>query len=238
MSQKPLSAEMHPGPGFRVRRNPPRSCAADVASKLGAFPTPDISDLCNRLYSMAPGIRNVVNDEPLQGPACTVKLFPGDNLMVHMALNVAQPGDVIVIDCSGCENTAIIGDMIANKARARGIAGFIVDGLVRDLPAMQTVGLPVYARGATPTGPLHRGPGEINYPVSCGGIVVCAADIICADANGIVVVPQDIAASLLERLAEHRERTREYVAAVRDGEFSNRWVDELLDATGCELRDD
>ena len=169
-TRKPKTAELHPGPGFRIRRTIDRPDPAVIAGFAG-FETPAISDLLNRLFTMDPGIKPVTDpDLRILGPACTVKVFPGDNLMVHKSLDVALPGDIVVIDASGSSLTAVLGDLIATKARHRGIAGFVVDGLVRDLPALQRLGdFPVFARGVTPIGPLHRGPGEINYPVSVGG---------------------------------------------------------------------
>jgi regulator of RNase E activity RraA len=226
---KPKSAAIHPGPGFRIRRSIERPDPAVVAG-LRAFDTPAISDLMNRLYSMEIGIRPMT-DEHLQlcGPACTVKVYPGDNLMVHKSLDIAQPGDVVVIDTSGSHMTAVLGDLVSTKARHRGIAGFLVDGLIRDLPGIQGLGdFPVFARGVTPIGPLHRGPGEINYPVSAGGLVVSPGDVIVGDANGVVVVPREIAPELLDRLKRQAATEADYTAAVARGQFSNAWVDDLL----------
>ena len=235
---KPASSEMHPGPGFRVRKNIPRSNNAALIERYREFETPDISDLCNRMYAMTSEIKNLVDETKIVGTACTVKTFPGDNLMVHKALDVANPGDIIVVDTSGSTTNAVIGDLVAAKAKHRGIAGFIIDGLIRDLPEVKSVGLPIFAKGVTPVGPLHRGPGEINFPVSCGGIVVNAGDIICADITGVVVVRQDFAEDILSRLDEQRVGLEEYVAAVRRGEFSNAWVDRLLEETLCDIVDD
>lgn len=229
MVSKPQSAAMHPGPGFRIRSQVERP-DAEFVDRFGAFDTPAISDRMNRLYTMAPGIRNLT-DESLRvlGPACTVKVYPGDNLMVHKALDIARPGDVVVVDTSGSEMTAVLGDLISTKARHRGLAGFVVDGLIRDLGAIRALGdFPVFARGVTPTGPLHRGPGEINHPVSAGGIVVYPGDIIVGDLSGVVVVPQEIAADLLERLEGAAAKETDYAAAVARGDFSNDWVDALL----------
>jgi regulator of RNase E activity RraA len=233
MVSKPQSAVMYPGPGFRIRTDVTRPDAELVAG-FGAFDTPSISDRMNRLYTMAPGIRNLT-DEGLRilGPACTVKVYPGDNLMVHKALDVAQPGDVVVVDTSMSTMTAVLGDLVSTKARHRGLAGFVVDGLVRDLPAIRALGdFPVYARGVTPTGPLHRGPGEINYPVSAGGIVVEPGDIIVGDLSGVVVVPREIAVELLGRLQGLAVKESDYAAAVARGDFSNDWVDSLLEQSG------
>ena len=231
-SPRPKSAEITPGPGFRIRRLIDRPRPSLVALYQD-FETPDISDILNRMYTMSPEIHNVVNEAPLVGPACTVKVFPGDNLMVHKALDVAKPGDVVVIDTSGSQRNAVLGDLVANKARHRGIAGFIVDGLVRDLPGLKEAGLPVFARGVTPFGPLHRGPGELNYAVSCGGIVVNPGDIIVADASGIAVVRREVAEDTLMRLRVHKARMQQYVKDVKAGNFSNDWVDRQLAADHC-----
>jgi RraA family protein len=229
---KPKSAELTPGPGFRIRLDIPRP-PRQIIDMMGEFETPDISDTLNRMYTMGPEIHNVANDMAVVGPACTVKVFPGDNLMVHKALDVAKPGDVIVIDTSGSQHNAVLGDLVTTKAKHRGIAGFIVDGLVRDLPALREIGLPVFARGVTPFGPLHRGPGELNYPVSCGGIVVNPGDIVAADQCGIVVVRREVAEDTLVRLGAFRARLQQYVADVKAGRFSNEWVDRQLAADCC-----
>ena len=233
---KPRSAEINVGPGFRVRMECARA-DKEVVAALGTFETPDISDLMNRLYTMRSEIRPMTGPTlPILGTAITVKTYPGDNLMVHKALDVAQPGDVIVIDTGGAIRGAVLGDLVSAKARHRGIGGFVVDGLIRDLPGiLELKDFPVYARGITPVGPLHRGPGEINYPVSVGGIVVQPGDVIVGDLNGVVVVPRDSAAEILQRLQDHSEANAAYTAAVARGEFSNAWVDALLKDNGLEL---
>jgi regulator of RNase E activity RraA len=230
---KPKSAEMHPGPGFRLRESIERPDPGLVAG-LREFDTPAISDLMNRLYAMVPEIGPLTDPElTLAGPACTVKVYPGDNLMVHKSLDLAAPGDVVAVDTSSSEMTAVLGDLISTKARHRGIAGFVVDGLIRDLPAIRALGdFPVFARAVTPKGPLHRGPGEINYPISCGGVVVSPGDIIVADLNGVVSIPQSIAEDLLRRLREKAAGEAEYTEAVARGEFSNTWVDATLESGG------
>lgn len=230
---KPKSAAIHAGPGFRIRRQIERA-SPEVVAGLREFDTPAISDLMNRLYTLGTGIRNLTDEKlPLCGPACTVKVYPGDNLMVHKSLDIAQPGDVIVVDTSGSHMTAVLGDLISTKARHRGVAGFLVDGLVRDLPGIRALGdFPVFARGVTPIGPLHRGPGEINYRVSAGGIVVSPGDVVVGDMNGVVMVPREAAAELLDRLKSQSASEAGYTAAVARGEFSNAWVDDLLESSG------
>lgn len=226
---------MHPGPGLRLRTVASRPDPA-VVSGFAAFETPSVSDLMNRSYTVSSAVHCLTPEaSTLIGPVCTVKAYPGDNLMVHAALDVAEPGDVVVVDAGGAYPTAVLGDLVATKARHRGIAGFVVDGLVRDLPGILALGdLPVFARGVTPVGPLHRGPGEVGYPVCLGGIVVHPGDIVVADLNGIVVVPQDDAPDILARLQDKAAAEAGYVAAVARGEFSNAWVADALRAAGVE----
>jgi RraA family protein len=235
MAEKPRSAELHPGPGFRIRTDFPR-LDPFLMEQLSDFPTPEISDLLNRMYALNPAIHCLTGcDQRLWGPACTVRVFPGDNLMVHKALDIVRPGDVIVVDAGGSPMNAVLGDLVATKAKHRGVAGFVVDGLVRDLPGIKEVGLPVYARGTTPIGPLHRGPGEINFPISCGGAIINPGDVIVADPAGIVAVPRDVVAEVLRRLREHAANQAAYLASVREGNFSNAWVDRLLEQIGCAI---
>jgi RraA family protein len=230
---------MTPGPGFRYRRST-RGPEPELVHRFGAYGAADVSDMMNRLYTMNTAIKPVTPRElRLIGRACTVKVFPGDNLMVHKSLDLANPGDVLVIDASSSMMTAVIGDLVSTKARHRGIAGVVVDGLVRDLDGILALGdFPVFARGTTPLGPLHRGPGEVNYPVSVGGIVVNPGDVVIGDADGVVVVPQESAESLLQRLEARAPGAAEYQSAVARGDFSNAWVDTMLTGSGLAAEPD
>jgi hypothetical protein len=213
-SARPQSAEMTPGPGFRYRRNT-RGPAPELVHRFSAFGAADVSDMMNRLYTMN---------------HCIKPMTPRD---------LANPGDVLVIDASSSTMTAVIGDLVSTKARHRGIAGVVVDGLVRDLDGILALGdFPVFARGTTPLGPLHRGPGEVNYPVSVGGIVVNPGDVIVGDADGVVVVPQGSAESVLHRLDARAAGAASYQSAVARGEFSNAWVDSMLDGNGLAAEPD
>ena len=236
MTEKPQSADLFPGPGFRIRTRIERPEPA-LIERLGAFGTPDVSDAMNRLYTLSRELRNVVGGGRLLGPACTVEVYPGDNLMVHKALDVAQPGDVIVVHAGNAPN-GIIGDLIATKAMHRGVAGFVIDGLVRDVDGIRETGLPVFAHGVTPRGPLHRGPGEINFPIACGGTVVQPGDVILGDECGLVVARRESLGMLVERLEARARASADYEAAVRAGDFSNAWVDRLLEAQGCQREGD
>jgi regulator of RNase E activity RraA len=231
----PDSADLLPGPGFRICGGFQRIDPA-LVRRLSAFDTPTISDSLNRLYALDAGIQCLTAADRLCGFACTVHVYPGDNLMVHKVLDVAQPGDVVMINAHGGSAPAVnaaLGDLICTKARHRGIAGFIVDGLIRDLPGILKLDMPVFARGTTAVGPLHRGPGEINFPIACGGVVTSPGDVVVADRAGAVVVPQSFVSELVERLTLRTDRSRAYHQAVARGEFSNGWVDALLGSSGC-----
>jgi regulator of RNase E activity RraA len=234
ISQKPKSAEVHPGPGFRIYEDFARLDPA-LMNRFLEFEVPDISDALNRLYALDASITcQTDKGHRLCGPACTVHVFPGDNLMVHKALDIAKPGDVVVVDAHGVRGmNAVLGDIVCTKAKHRGIAGFIVDGLVRDMPGIEDLDFPVFARGTTPVGPLHRGPGEINCSIACGGVVVNPGDVVVADISGIVVVPQGWVEDVMARLEAHKAHQEVYLAAVRRGEFSNAWVDALLTQHEC-----
>lgn len=231
ITHKPTSSSIYTGPGFRIKKNIDRASQKLIESFL-EFNTPDISDMLNRMYTMNSQIQDLTGQGKIIGSACTVKVYPGDNLMVHKALDIAKSGDIIVVDCGESCN-GIIGDLIATKAKHRGIAGFVIDGLIRDVEGIREIGMPVYAKGNTPKGPLHRGPGEINYPIVCGGIVVNPGDIIYGDANGIVTIHQEFANELLRMLIESRDRLENYIANVKLGKFSNDWVDNTLNANNC-----
>jgi RraA family protein len=232
---KPKSAEINPGPGFRIRRTIERP-SPELAAQFAQFQTPEISDQTNRLYAVAAEIACLTSaNHQIVAPACTVKVFPGDNLMVHASLDFATPGDVVVVDAGGSDLNAALGELISTKAKFRGLAGFVVDGYIRDLPEILPLDYPVYARGTTPVGPLHRGPGEINYPITCGGVVVNPGDIIVADCFGVVVVPQDSADEILGRLLQFKQRNVDYIEGVKRGVFSNQWVHDLLAEGGCVI---
>jgi regulator of RNase E activity RraA len=231
-ADRPKTSEMSAGPGFMIRSAFTRP-SVNLVQAFAQFESTDVSDALNRLYTLGGEIHNLVNDLPLCGPALTVKVYPGDNLMVHKALDLAQPGDVIVVDASQSMTAAVVGDLVTTKARHRGIAGFIIDGLIRDQAGVVECGLPVYARGVTPFGPLHRGPGEINHPISCGGVVVQSGDIVCADRSGVTIVPGAWAPEILDRLERNRARLQSYVEDVKRGQFSNAWVDRQLSEAGC-----
>lgn len=174
----------------------------ELVEQFRGIPSSNINDMMNRLFCMHEYIRPL-NKQPLLGTAVTVRAPMGDNLFFHKALDVAQPGDVIVVDGGSAMNRSLAGEIMFTYAWKKGIAGIVVDGCVRDLDGIEDIGIPIYAKGVTPQGPYKNGPGEINFPIACGGQVINPGDILVGDADGIVVIKPEDAEEILE-LAKHK----------------------------------
>jgi len=199
---------------------------------FSGIPVANIADNMNRMSCMDAKIRPI-NDVPLLGPAFTVKVRPGDNLMLHRALDLAQPGDIVVVDAQGDLSNSIMGELMALWAKQRGIGGFIIDGAIRDIGALKRMGLPIYAAGVTPAGPYKDGPGEINVPVACGGVVVHPGDILVGDEDGIVVINPRDAEELLET---SRAKSRSEIKVMQDIanlSWDRTWVERSLKERGA-----
>ena len=194
--------------GFRIFQDFKRP-DPELVQKFSGIPSSNIGDMVNRLSCMRPYMIPF-NDKPLLGVAFTVKSPAGDNLVLHRALDLAKPGDIIVVDAEGESTRSIMGEMMLDYAVRRGIGGFVVDGMLRDGNALRNAPIPVYAIGLTPQGPYKNGPGEINVPVSCGGQVVFPGDILVGDEDGIVVIHPEYASELAEEaIAKHRKECAE-----------------------------
>lgn len=154
------------------------------------LPSSNINDEMNRLYCMHDYMKllNPAKAVQLLGTVITVKAPIGDNLMFHQALDMAQPGDIIVVDGGSGNNRSLAGEIMLRFACQKGVAGIVVDGYLRDWDGIETLTMPVYAKGITPQGPFKNGPGEINVPIAVGGQVVFPGDILVGDRDGIVVI--------------------------------------------------
>jgi RraA family protein len=219
--------------GMRIFPHINRPAAALIESFAG-LPAANIADNMNRMSCMDAKLRPL-NDIPLLGPAFTVKSRPGDNLMLHKALDLAQPGDIIVVDAQGDLSNSIMGELMALWAKQRGLGGFIVDGAIRDVGALKKMGMPIYAAGVTPAGPYKDGPGEINVPVVCGGVVVHPGDILVGDEDGIVVINPLDAESLLEKSRAKSRKEQHDVAAITSMAWDRTWVDKALQERGVDI---
>ncbi|MCF8567458.1 RraA family protein [Alicyclobacillus tolerans] len=219
--------------GFRVLPAV-RKVSEELIDQYRSFVTPHISDNMNRLNAVDASIRPIHQAGKLAGHAFTVKTRPGDNLMIHKAIDLAGPGDVIVVDGGGSVNNALIGEIMVRIAMKRGIEGFVIDGAVRDSTEIRDLNYPVYAKGITHRGPYKDGPGEINVPVQIGGVVVFPGDIVVGDMDGIAVVPSDQAVSLVEKIQTKRKSELETMREIENGTLDRSWVDETLRQKGCQ----
>ncbi|MDB5370236.1 MAG: RraA family protein [Roseomonas sp.] len=209
--------------GFRIKADFERVDAA-LAQRAAAVPAANIGDVVNRMQAMRGGFVAYGGRRSLAGPAFTVRARAGDNLMLHQALDMAQPGDVVVCDAGGDLGTAIMGDIMGRYAASRGIAAIIIDGAIRDVTGLAQLPLGVWARGATPAGPYKDGPGEIGYPICCGGLVVAAGDLIAADEDGVIVVPRADAASVVAAAEAHSEKEHVMMEAIDAQRFDRGWI--------------
>lgn len=206
----------------------------DIVLKFKDLPVANIDDCMNRTAAVDQRIRPM-NKAPLLGTAFTVKVPQGDNLMFHKAMDMAKPGEAIVIDAGGMSNRAILGELMTNYCRLKGIAGIIVDGAIRDYDTISQMDFPVYARGVSPNGPYKNGPGEIGTLITFGGQIVRPGDIIKGDADGIVVIrPEDAEALVSEVKAISAKEASIMATMERDGSYNRPWVDEKLDELKCE----
>lgn len=201
--------------------------AKELISQFEHLPVPVIADNMNRMFCMNSTIRPF-NNKPLLGPAFTIRTRPGDNLLVHKALDLAEPGDILVVDAQGDLTNAIIGELMVLYAQKRNLGGFIIDGAIRDIGAIGNLDIPVYAAGVNPRGPYKDGPGEINVSVNCGGAVVNPGDILVGDQDGIVVINPADAEQLLihsRNKLEAEENTKKEIESLK---WDRAWVDESL----------
>ena len=223
-----------PNLGFRILPMPARP-APKLIKALGTMATAHLSDNMNRLVAGGAALRPMHRDGKLAGPAFTVTVAPGDNLMVHKAIDIAAPGDVIVVDAGGELTQAIIGDIMSSLAEKRGVAGFVIYGAIRDSAELAARRFPVYACGVTHRGPYKNGPGEINVPVALGGMVVQPGDIMVGDADGVVAVPQAHAEDILALAQAQLAKETATLKAIARGKADRRWVDQLLRESGCDF---
>jgi len=188
---------------------------------------------------MNPEIRLVSKGIPgsMVGAALTVKARPGDNLLIHKALDMAGPGDVVVVSNEGDRGRALAGEVMVTHAEYRGIPGIVFDGPIRDMDVLKDSNLFLYATGSTPGGPFKFGPGEINVPIACGGITVVPGDLIIGDPDGVIVVPRSDAEEILSQAKEFAQKDQAKVAKAREGKLDRAWVERALGEKGCEIID-
>lgn len=219
--------------GFRIRPVTTR-VAHGIVQRAAKVPAANIGDVMHRLQSLNGTFHAYGAHKRMVGAAFTVKARSGDNLMLHRAVDMAEPGDIIICDGNGDLSVALMGDLMLGHATQRGLAGVVVDGAVRDVASLAKMSLGVWARGHTPAGPWKEGPGEIGTPISCGGQVVMPGDLICCDLDGVVVVPMAEAEAVIAAAEAHQAKEIRNEQEIQSGTWARDWVLESLREKGCE----
>lgn len=206
----------------------------DLLEEFGRVPVAVAGDCMGRSIGSM-GLKSYHGAKILCGQAVTVRVRPGDNLMVHKAMMMAQAGDVIVIDGGGDLTQAVIGGLIRTTAMTKKLGGFVIDGAIRDLAEWAEGEMPVFARGHTHRGPSKEGPGEINVAVSVGGLVVRPGDLVLGDLDGVIAIPAEDAADLLPKALAHLEREAKIRESNVKGTSDPERFDAILRAKGLPV---
>lgn len=209
---------------------------ASTVARFAKLPVAAVSDALQR----DPGAGGLVrvggwadgHDVSMAGPGLTVRTRPGDNLALHVALDMVRPGEVIVVDGGADVRNALLGELIAMYAMKKGAGGIVVDGAVRDSEELRDLPLPVYARAVTHRGPYKTGPGFINGPVSIGGTVVNPGDLLVGDLDGVVVVPSARAADVASSAEAVVEQEVQQRADISEGRWDRSWLVTAADIIG------
>ena len=216
--------------GFRILPSPPR-LSPDLVERFRGLASPNLADAMGRFNFMDPGIQSR-SGLAVCGLAVTVNCRPADNLMVHKALQVAEPGDVIVVSTCGNVTSAVFGELMCHTAVAARLGGIVVDGAIRDVEGIARLGLPAFSRTVCAGGCDKDGPGEINVPIGCGGTVVSPGDIVVGDRDGVVVVARSNAEEVLDLVAQLMERERTRIAEIEAGGLFKPEIDASLRKKG------
>ena len=219
-------------PGFRIL---PRVATDTALVKLfEGLPTPIISDNLSRMTgtsSLAPRHRPGAF---MLGAALTVRAREGDNLMIHKALQLGKPGDVLVVDGAGALERALFGEIMKNVAKMRGVVGVVIDGAIRDAGAYREGDFPCFARGISHRGPYKDGPGEVNVAVSIDGMIVNPGDIVVGDDDGVVVISPAEARAVAAASRKKLDAETQTLADIAAGKYNDKWIDETLKAKGVQ----
>lgn len=211
---------------------------AALVEAFKSLPAANVADTMGRSCALSSEIRLISKpSKPIMaGVALTVKARPGDNLMLHKALDMAGPGDVVILSNDGDRTHSLMGEIMAVYAEhTRKIAGLVLDGPIRDIEELSQMELPLYATGSTPGGPYKEGPGEVNTPISIGNIAVMPGDIILGDRDGVIVIPREDAAAVLEAAKPYAAADAAKVTAAKNGTSKRQWVDDALEQKKVEI---
>jgi len=223
--------------GFRIL-NRKQVASKEIIDAFSKLPVANVSDTMGRLTAAGPNLRPMHASGGMAGAAVTVRSRPGDNLMLHKAIDLAVAGDVIVVDAGGDLTNALMGELMLAYAVKKGIAGFVLNCAIRDVDAFVETNLPTYAAGVTHRGPYKDGPGEINVPLSIDGMVVEPGDIVIGDSDGVLAIPLSQAEEILKNTQAKQDAEIRLLKAIAEGTNDRTWVHNALVERGCEFPSD
>ncbi|MGO4305478.1 MULTISPECIES: RraA family protein [unclassified Cupriavidus] len=205
----------------------------DLVAQAARFASSILADVAGRRGGMHGRITPLDARSRFCGPAITVEVRPGDNLMIHAAMAIARPGDVIVVDGKGDQSCALMGAIMVNQCKAIGVQAVVLDAASRDADEIRELGFPMYSVGTNPNGPTKLVPGRVNHPIQCGGVTVNPGDLVIGDSDGVVVIERDKVPALLALAAEKVEAERARIDGIRSGKaLRPAWLDASLRAAG------
>ena len=219
-----------------IKRNFTRP-AQKFVKKFMNLPTGNVCDAQGRIGALDYRIKPVSEMSQFCGTALTVDSGPRDNLAAWAALKIAQPGDIVLITTGGHLASSVVGDLYVGMAKNAGVAGIVTDGVVRDLPGINDIGIPVFARGLCPNSPWKNGPGRVGLPIVIGGVGVQAGDIVVGDQDGVVIVARQKAPAVADGLKAVLAKERKMEANVKAGLTVPGWLEETCDVKGVTYLD-
>jgi 4-hydroxy-4-methyl-2-oxoglutarate aldolase len=219
-----------------IRRNFERP-SADLLRTFAKVPTGNVCDSQGRTGALDYRIKPVSAARSFCGSALPVDAGPRDNLAAWAALEIARPGDVVLIRTGEFCDSSVVGDIFVGMAKNGGVSAVVTDGVVRDIPGIDTVGIPVFARGVSPNSPWKNGPGRVGLPITIGGVAVDAGDIVVGDQDGVVIVPLKSGAAVAEALAAVLAKEAKMDEGVRAGLVVPAWLEEARRLKGVTFID-
>lgn len=220
--------------GFRIYPNPKQKASPDLVERFRKLPVANVSDSMSRMAAAGPRLRPMHGGGVLAGPAITVKSRPGDNLMLHKAIDMAEPGDIIVVDAGGDLTNALIGELMVAHAEQRGVGGIVINGAIRDAATLREGRFPIFAAGVTHRGPYKDGPGEINVPIAIDGMVIAPGDLVIGDEDGLLSVAFDEVETVYAAAHAKQQAEQKQMQAIEERRYDRAWVVETLKRLGCE----
>ena len=211
----------------------------NLINKFKKIPASIVSDAMNRMNSMSADINPIIENVHVAGSAITVQCMVGDNIMVHKAIYIAEPGDVIVIDSKGHTHSSVWGSIMTKASKMRGIEAVVIDGAIRDINDNRKDSFPIYCKGYVPGGSQKSWGGNINMPIHCGGVSINPGDIIVGDDDGIVVVPLDMAEIVLNKSLETLKKEKEWIKKIEEGKTTLEAIglDKKFNDLGINIKD-